>query len=222
MAKVQAIMSAFYDNPDEMKYVRRIADRFEELNNIPVKILTEDDVDLDKLTYPHFARYLAWGLVPQDTERIIYMDNDMIPVKPLPPLPEEDFAAATDCDKINEDAKKRWPLMRYAKRYFNSGFFIANRKLEEVFFEVLARQTTANEAKWPWFRDQTLLNLEVQMAVREGKISVKILPREWNYMALLDEEPVEGAYMIHASGIHTAMKLRFINYILDAFCPVGG
>ena len=221
MAKVQAIMSAFYDDPAEDRYIRRIANRFEELNNIPVRILTEDDVAGIELTYPHFARYHAWSLVPEDTERLIYMDTDIIPIKPLPQLPDEDFAAVTDSDKINDDAKKQWPLMRHVKRYFNSGFFIANRKLEPVFQEVLARQTTANNAAWPWFRDQTLLNLEVQMAAKAGKISVRILPREWNHLALLDDELVEDAYMLHVSGIHPAMKLRFINYILDAFCPPG-
>lgn len=220
MPKVHALMLAMYDSDEDLNYVRRIADRFEELNNIPVRTLTPADVgDIkEKLVYPQFARYYGWNFVPEDVEYMIYMDTDLIPVKPLPELPTEDFSAVSDIAVLNEDVKKQWALFKTAQCYFNSGFFIASRKMKPIFEEVLLRQTTAHKAKWPWFHDQTLLNIEVQMALRVGRISVRMLPKEWNHLAIMDLETVKDAYMLHVAGIHVSVKLRFINYILDAFC----
>ena len=126
--KVHAVMAAIYLSVEQMEHVRSVAARFEQLNNIPVRIITGRDLPGVYLSYPHFARYHVWQIVPKDTEKIIYFDNDMIPLRPLPELPDVDFAAVSDRSKLVEGVSREYPIIKKAGQYFNAGFFVASPK----------------------------------------------------------------------------------------------
>lgn len=222
MPKVQGVIFAHFADPKDYDYTQEMADRFEDLNNIPVRIFTSEDLDYTKLTYPHFGRYKVWELVDAGVEQIIYMDTDMVPLRPLPELPIEDFAAAPDNAQISKEVMEKWrPAFQHAKHYYQSGFFIAKRKTNKVFQRMLLLQTTGNDARLPWLRDQTMLNIEIQIAAKAGDLSVKSLSKQWNHVAMTDSEYVDDVYMMHVTGVHPEVKMRFVHYILNAFCPKG-
>lgn len=216
MAKVQAVTVALHTKTDDFDRVRRVANRFEKLNEIPVKILRNRDLGGTYLSYPTFGRYHMWRLVPPDTETIVYFDYDILPLRPLPKLPSEDLAAVPGNPEQVADVKKYWPIFRRNAEmdYFNSGLLVLTRKTEKLFADVLARQTHANEAKWPWLRDQTLLNIEAQVAVQNGDITYKQLPKSWNYLVLGERDLVADPHMIHFArgGDH---RLRLMDILLQ-------
>ena len=206
---VVAIMS--FDPPDIRAHVERLVKRFEQLNDMTVRVIVADDLRGLPLVNPRFARYYAWQLVPKSIERIIYFDTDVLPLWPLPKLPEDAFAAVEENSSCAEAAKRQVPLLKRVSSYFSTGFFVADRRTEELFKRVLARQTTATEGKQPLLWDQTLVNVEVHTAVIMEEFSYKALPLDW-CCQYWDLSPEQTTCMVHFPGVGP-LKIRMLSHM---------
>lgn len=210
-----AVMAAVFASENEKRYVRSIADRFTRVNDIPVRILTDSDFPGVYLAGPHYARYHVWDIVDQKVDRVIYIDTDTLALRPLPPLPDVDFAAATDQDYSVADGLAFSPLLNDAGCYFCSGFFIATRKTRAVFRRVLDRQMFFRNANPSWRIDQTPLNIEVQLAVRRGEITFELLSPKWLFLAMRHEITPESPHILHFSGLPPDKKLRVVHHFVS-------
>ena len=211
--KTCAVMAAIWTKPDVKAAVERVAKHFEQLNEMPVRLILGADLRGNFLSASEYAKYFAWRLVPPDVERIVYLDYDMFPARKLPALPDVDFAAAPAVDGVFEEVAKCWPVIQRAGVYFDAGFIIATRKTERIFNRMMLRQMHAVGREMPWRGDQTMLNVEVQSAVEEGDITFKLLSKRWNNLVLLDPDLVDDPIMLHLSegGPH---RLRLVDYVL--------
>ena len=214
MANTIAIMTAVDTQyPDILDCVKIIADRFTRLNDIPVRIITDIDMLDTQLVAPHFARYHAWRFVPPETEHLIYFDYDILPIRKLPALPKSDFAAVVENSKLADYSKNTIPLLNEAKIYFNSGFFVAGRKTEKIFERMLTRQTALVSAALTL--DQTLLNVEVQTAVRMNEIVFEELPNRW-CMASWDITVQSDPCMVHYIALaDSKLKPRAVSIVAN-------
>lgn len=215
MSDTVGIMTAIWVDEPFKRAIRKVASRFERLNRIPVRVIEDADLTGEFLSSPYFARYHAWRFVPRDTERIFHFDADIIPLKPLPPFPDADFAAVQDRALYADKYAECWPIFRKNKHYFNAGVFMATRKTEPLFKRMVLQQTHAVDGGWPWIYDQTMLNIEVQTAVEMGEITYASLPKQWNNLALLDEERVPGPCMLHLAGPTHMYKMYLVEHIVD-------
>lgn len=209
---VAVIAASQLQLPDTMSWIEKIVGRFQRLNNIPVRVITDNDVADLPLCAPHYARYYAWRFVPKTTERIIYMDFDVLPVHPLPTKPPDaDFAAITEQSRWADSAKDVIPLIGRKKTYFNSGFLIVKRSAEYIFDRMIARQTVAEGG--PFVLDQTPLNVEVQLAVELDGLKFELLPSHW-CMAFWDMDIRSDPCMVHYISM-PEQKLRAIGILVD-------
>lgn len=217
MPNVQIVMIKLWCNPTDSAYVDRIAKYIALLNNRPVHLI--DDAQLNTVSswfeMPEFARYCIWKLVPPEVTHILYIDNDMLPLAPLPlsELPDVDIAAAPDRNETYQYMSERWPIIKRAGTYFNAGMFMASRKTEALFDHMLALQSRVFTGA-PWFADQTMLNVEVRAAVERNELTFAALPKRWNSLVLIDEEAELDPYMLHFAGA-SSTKLRMIAQCVD-------
>jgi hypothetical protein len=213
MEKVVAIITGIgIKQPDIMADVRLVADRFERLNGIPVKLITDEDVKDLPLVAPHFACYYAWQMVDNDVDRLICMDCDIIPFHALPKrLPDADFAAVPENSRWGDSAKSTIPLIKRAGTYFNSGLFIAKRSARPVFERMTARQTALRNGVW--ILDQTLLNVEVQTAVALEEITFEKLSKNW-CMPFWDLRPGLEPSMVHYLSLTNLIKMRLVGRLI--------
>lgn len=216
--KTCAVMAAIWMEPSLVEIVRRIAERFERLNNMEVRVIVDQDLSGKFLSSSYYAKYHAWKQVPSDIERIIYLDTDMLPLRPLPELPDVDFAAAPERKEIYDECSAAWPIIQRTGTYFNAGMLIATRKAEHIFQRMILRQTHSIGGEAPWFGEQSFMNIEVFSAVEAGEITFQQLPRSWNQLILIDtyEPPPPEAHMLHFAGGHNA-KLRIISHAMEQF-----
>lgn len=208
MSETQAVMVSVDAGKYAKAYMAQIAKRFERLNDIPVRMIDEDDLRKFKFAHPHFSRYAMWKILPSTVDRVIYFDTDIVPMRPLPELPEEDFAAAPEAQWIYDQVSQHWPILAEAGHFFNSGVFVAKRSTEELFDTILDKQTSAGNGDLPWLRDQTMLNVEVQTAVKRGKLTYKRLSSEWNQLTQNATEFVENPCMLHFAGIQKTQYVK--------------
>lgn len=200
-----------FDPPDIRKHVERLINRFTQLNDMPVRLICGDDLNGLTLVDPHFARYYAWQLVPKHVDKIVYFDTDVLPLWPLPELPDEDFSAVEETGVYAGASKKQIPLLKRANSYFSTGFFVAGRRTEPLFKRMIARQTTATEGPLLW--DQALMNVEVQTAVIMEELSYRALPREW-CCTHWNLSPEQSACMAHFPG-GGPLKIRLLGHMAD-------
>ena len=201
--------------PDMLEHAKRVVKRFEQLNDMPVQLVTASDAVALPLFDPHFARYFAWRLVPASVEKIIYFDTDILPLWPLPELPDVDFAAVPENSKHADFMRAKTPMLKSVDAYFNSGFFIASRKTEAVFDRMVARQTSAKYGPKPQLWDQPLLNVEVQTAVCMNEITYQSLPLKW-CSPHWELEPDMAPAMVHLPSGDWKYKTRVIGHVCAA------
>jgi hypothetical protein len=111
-----------------------VVERFERLNNKKVLRVTQEMLPEEALLgQPMYAKAWLWDVVPEDTTHILFMDFDMIPLRPLPELPDAPFIAVPDAQWWVDTMKKTFPLFARTQKYFNSGFFVARRDTQPCF-----------------------------------------------------------------------------------------
>ncbi len=80
-----------------------------------------------------------WELARKDTDRIIFMDADMLQVRPLPEYVLQStapYAARLDTESTAANERQSSPLFNGIKDYFNNGFFVATRASLPVFEQI--------------------------------------------------------------------------------------
>jgi len=164
-----------------------IASRFEILNGRRVYIVRDKDLPAAaRDIHPYCLQPWLWDVVPADTERILHVDTDMVPLRSLPELPDAEFVAAMDGAAHSARLTAIFPALRQEKLTFNAGFFVANRSLRPAFEQMkqFASSRTSND---PWGGDylQTIFNFLVQATTK-----IAWLPHDFNSI-LLTAEPLQ-------------------------------
>jgi lipopolysaccharide biosynthesis glycosyltransferase len=217
--KTCAVTAAIWTPAEYIEALKRVTARFEQLNDMEVRVMTDKDLHGKFLSSNHYARYHAWNFVPSDIERIVYFDIDIIPLRPLPELPKADLCATRERDEIFKQYSDWWPVVGRAGMCFNSGLVIATRKTENIFQRMLLRQHHGWNREFPWV-DQPILNVEVFSAVEAGEITFKEIPRSWNSLILVDDEPEpDDPYILHLAG-GKASKMHLVQHVLDQIAQI--
>lgn len=106
---------------DEYKRLaKNLVTKFTSLNNINIKIINEDVLNIK---IPYFCKAYIWDLVDNNINTIIWLDADIVPFKKLDIYNTQFFSACLDIYHHDKSIKK----------YFNSGFFICNRRTRQIF-----------------------------------------------------------------------------------------
>jgi predicted O-methyltransferase YrrM len=162
-------------------HVKLLAEQFTKLNDLPCVTLT-DHVHWENVpTHPSWVKAWLFDFLP-NAGRIVWMDADIFPAKPLGPLPDHPFAAVSDLDGALESETIGLPLMSIAKAYFNDGFFIASSECRQMFVELKRRAFG-----WPqgalW--DQSWLNVLVPHFFGDWHR----LPKTYNWLMKMGTPP---------------------------------
>lgn len=179
----------------ERMVVSRCADRFASLNGARPRIYTRPPKGAPNNIHPAFYKAWIWDMVPDDVERIMFIDYDMVPVRSLGELPECMFGACIGYSGLLATAAYL-PYFR-TRTYFNTGLFLAHRKMRPVFEQLKAFASIDPS--------QTLLgiNEQVPLNILAHAVTVPtVLPAEWNYqIAMPIGNKVESPSMVHFSNM---------------------
>lgn len=107
--------------------------RFQELNDIECRMLTADNFNFSKLRSPHWVKLFLWNEADPDVERIIWLDVDVVLLRPIGALPDAPFAAVHDEYSSFRHCKSMSEKVQALSKFFNTGFFVATRATEPVF-----------------------------------------------------------------------------------------
>jgi len=116
-----------------------VAQRFEMLNGQRVHIVHKEDLPEDaRAVHPEYLLAWLWDVVPKDTQRILHVDTDIVPLRPLPDIPDAPFVAASDCRGYVDRCATRYPVIATSDNFFNEGFFVARRDTQYIFEQLKA------------------------------------------------------------------------------------
>lgn len=192
--------------------VARAMARFKKLNGVEVHYYSEKDFATPPVC-PNFAKAWIWDLVPESVERILYMDIDTVPVRPIDEIPDVAFAAAHDVAWGAARAAEAWPVLgKQGNFFFSNGIFLAHRSTRESFERIKFHQTSQ--------RDQIqLFDCSVFNLILHYDHDVKMLPPEWNAQIVNDAYGTDVALpddpiFIHLAGGLT-IKWALMRYLID-------
>jgi hypothetical protein len=191
-----------------------VIDRFEMLNGRHVHLVRKADLpDAARAVHPSYVKAWLWDLVPIDTQRILYMDYDVVPLRSLPEIPDAPFVAAPDAQEYVDRRAVEYPLIAMTGRYFNAGLFVARRDTRPLFeqLKAFAVERTVPDMSRGEF-DQTPLNLLTQ-----STISITWLPHTCNTIALNAEpEMAATAITMHLCGLSMDTRWVVMNVLRTA------
>jgi len=178
------------------EYAKVALRRFEQLNEVESWMLNIEALPRG-LSHPTWAKAWIWESVPSDVERVIWIDTDVIPIRPIMDL-IPDFAipwcAVEDIEISRQEAEWDKERVEGVRTYFNAGVFVAHRSTEPMFRRL---QEIALLGKRYQFSDQTPMNLLVDEMFGEEEF-VK-LPRECNWLLPFGDIPAD-VRMVHLAG----------------------
>jgi len=193
MAGYYPVTIAITDDGFVRTVVSRSADRFKQLNGARPRIMTSPPKGAPAGIHPAYYKAWLWDVVPDDVDRIMFIDYDMVPVKALGDLPDCAFAAVQAHASL-QPAMDVYPFFRKSKIYFNTGLFLAHRSTRPIFEQLKAfasaHPTLLNQ------RDQPIFNMIVQQHV-----DVTLLPDELNYQITAGPKHVPDPKMVHVNAI---------------------
>lgn len=183
-----------------------VADRFEVLNGHTMQIIQRNDIPaIAQDVHPQYMKAWLWDIVPETTQRILFMDWDIIPLRQLPEIPDVPFAAAPDDQMFIDRRVVDYPAIKATGTYFNAGFFIARRDTQSVFDQVklfAVDRTRADHTNGDF--EQTYLNLLIQAAV-----GITWLPYTCNVISLFaGASGSRGAVNLHLNSL--SMHTRWV------------
>jgi lipopolysaccharide biosynthesis glycosyltransferase len=180
--------------------------RFSRLNDVEGMVLDINKLP-ERMEHPAWAKAWIWDQVPKDVERVIWIDADVVPVRPimdiLPDFPVP-FAAVQDAKQSRQTAEWGNEKVEDLDVYFNSGVFVAHRDSEPMFREW--REGSSVKSKQP-FVDQTPLNLMLAKHLKPGEISE--LPKICNWIGGFGSFP-QTVRMVHFAGLQKALRLDIL------------
>lgn len=154
-----------------------------------------------------FYRLVAPNAVSKETDRLLYLDSDMMccgSLKPLAALDLDDYSAAVVSDRWEEHQRQKL----HTQRYFNSGMMLFNVKkwLEDDCFDEIVRRAEINAS----YKDKPLSkhDQDILNQMLDGKCLY--IEKKYNYLYNLDrqslfkKQPVNEDYhkqvIIHFAG----------------------
>jgi len=175
-----------------------IADRFEALNGTELFIVRRDMLPADALVgHLGWSKAWLWDVVPKTTQRILFIDFDVIPLRPLPEIPDAPFVAAPDAQWFVDKMRMMYPALDKAKHTFNSGFFVARRDTQPCFDQLKTFTVRVGQTE-PYILagDQTPLNILIA-----SSFDIHWLPATFNCLAHTNYKEVSEAYLLHLPGM---------------------
>ena len=164
-----------------------------------------------------FLKAYLWDVLPDDIERLVWFDCDIVQMRPigLSDLPDVPFAAAPDSRWTDVNTFDLWPPSEDVERFFNSGVMICKRETRDVFDQVkeIAEKINCGEIKKQAVGDQRWFNLFVARKYKDYKTNPTgwhILGNEWNFMKDRDK-PLRPIF-IHFAGVNNRWTLMDFFY----------
>jgi len=206
------MLSVDHPHPELEQWV---AARFETLNGRAVTIIRKDDLPQEaQLCYPAYAKAWLWDVVPATTERILFLDFDIVPLRKLPDLPAALFAAVPDTPGYVDQMRAMYPHFARTRHVFNAGFFVAHRDTRSCFEQLKSfAVVTGYNNPYGCTYEQTPLNHLIQSA-----FSVTWLPPEFHCLAHTHYAAVPNGYLLHLTG--TGATGRWV--IMELFRSILG
>lgn len=147
------------------------------------------------LTFAAFLRLTIPSVLPQNVEKVIYLDCDIVVVDDLLPLWNTDISnvcVAAYCEHI-EELSKRLGYYNETDLYFNSGVMLMNvRKMREISFFERAKTVILERKHELLFHDQDVLNILLHSHVLP-------IEQKWNMIFITDD--LSGQAVIHFAGL---------------------
>lgn len=188
------------------KFAALLAERFTKINAFPCVDIS-DDVCWKCLPDPYWVKPLIWQLVPDETERVLWLDADVFPITRVGPLPAVPFAAVQDIQRSFDADKDTYPPLEGVKSYCNAGVFVAERSATEELFKEWQKESRARQRSI--FRDQGPLNALLHRHF--GGFTE--LPMSWNWLVAARPKP-EHPVMAHFAGFPIREKALEILYAI--------
>lgn len=142
-----------------------------------------------RFSYETYYRILALNMLPQNMERILYLDADMLVKKELTEvyeMPMSETCPFVVCDDIEGHARGTYEstldrvAIPYNFRYFNAGFMLINlnylKKRNSIGYILDAFYREGNHYPYP---DQDILNIMYYDKVQFVPWTLYNLPPEW-------------------------------------------
>lgn len=174
-------------------------------------------VDWDAMSCPLMVKAHVWRLVPEQVERIVWIDVDTYVTRPIygNELPTYPFSAVPDpwvatTVADNKDTGE-FALYRYLPGYFNSGVFVATRDSIPAFEWAIEQELNLQREDVDWFREQDLLNYAVWTMLggqRHDDPGWHVMDEAWNYMHSNRLGSMSDAVVIHLAGTKGEEKQR--------------
>lgn len=146
------------------------------------------------LTFAAFLRLTIPSVLPQNVDKVLYLDCDIVVVDNLLPLWNVDISevcVAAYCEHI-EELSKRLGYYNETDYYFNSGVMLMNvKKMREISFFEKAKTVILERRKELLFHDQDVLNILLHSDVLP-------IEQKWNMIYLTEMKP--GLAVIHFAG----------------------
>ena len=187
-------------------FADQIVENFREVSGLPV-IRIRDDREDYKLWYK-WMKCCIWDHVPDDCERIIWLDADIVLLQPFPQLPEGDWCAVLDWPGTFHHAKEQWPSLRSVTQYFNAGVFVITRKTQPL-FEHMKTQAPVTADQYGHHKDQGWLNRELSKERWREELDIVELPQKWNWLLKVWGPPPNDSILVHLAGMGSGPLDRF-------------
>lgn len=179
-----------------------VVERFELLNGKAVHVVRRQDLhDVVDIVHPAYLKAWLWDLVPPGTQRILYFDFDVIPLRPMPDFPDTAFIACPDAQWYDSQMRAMYPAFA-SGHYFNAGFFVAGIETRPC-FDQLKSFAVARGYDGPYGNtyEQTPLNHLIQT-----QFDVHWLPHTIQCMAHTDYTDLPTACLLHLAGIYNELR----------------
>lgn len=178
-----------------------VADRFEALNGRKMLLVHREDMPEESLLgHPTYAKAWLWDVVPEDTQQIMFIDFDMVPLRAMPEIPDVPFAAVSDAHWYINHMRSMYPFFAKTRYVFNAGFFVARRDTRSCFDQLKSFVvSTGYDSPYGSTFEQTPLNHLIQSTV-----DVHWLPRETHCLVHTDYKEAPEACLLHLTGARTA------------------
>jgi hypothetical protein len=140
---------------------------------------------------PSWGKAFLWDMVPQDVERLLVFDADIVAIRPWSlPAPDDKFHAVREiyCDPTRRNELRAFGL----RQYFNGGLFICPRSLAPKLNSV--REYGPCYGTW---LEQTALNVVMAEVFRP-------LPAQLNWILEDNTSGLRGAMNVGAVNVHLA------------------
>ena len=194
-----------------------------ELYDVKVDIIDVKEIEFGNYPIAHhlsvetYFRILAQFILPVETDRILWLDADIVVLKDIAEFYYQDFKGKkyVVCEeKVNDtdygkDLKRRLGLPDN-HRYFNAGVMLMNLKLlrEDTNVESIMRECEILKNKVEWF-DQDILNIIYQDQLKYDN------PSKYNYQLSHDKSipktELKNICILHYNTCHKPWKYEEMN-----------